>query len=103
MKILLVEDNAAVRATEQIMRESSDGDVLIFMPGERDIREVTAKFDWNLGGASYTFASSATRPAHGGASGIRLDMHYRDDMTRPSPGGRGGSLGPTRVAASSNL
>ncbi len=31
--------DAAVRATEQIMRESSAGDVLIFMPGERDIRE----------------------------------------------------------------
>jgi ATP-dependent helicase HrpA len=31
--------DAAVRATEQIMRESSEGDVLIFMPGERDIRE----------------------------------------------------------------
>ncbi|HTB82141.1 MAG TPA: ATP-dependent RNA helicase HrpA [Candidatus Sulfotelmatobacter sp.] len=31
--------DAAVRATEQIVRGSSDGDVLIFMPGERDIRE----------------------------------------------------------------
>jgi len=31
--------DAAVRATEQIMAESSMGDVLIFMPGERDIRE----------------------------------------------------------------
>jgi ATP-dependent helicase HrpA len=31
--------DAAVRATEQIMRESDAGDVLIFMPGERDIRE----------------------------------------------------------------
>jgi ATP-dependent helicase HrpA len=33
--------DAAVRATEQIMRESSDGDVLIFMPGECDIRETS--------------------------------------------------------------
>jgi len=33
--------DAAVRATEQIMRDSSDGDVLIFMPGERDIRETS--------------------------------------------------------------
>jgi ATP-dependent helicase HrpA len=33
--------DAAVRVTEQIMRESSDGDVLIFMPGERDIRETS--------------------------------------------------------------
>lgn len=31
--------DAAVRATEQIMADSSVGDVLIFMPGERDIRE----------------------------------------------------------------
>ena len=33
--------DAAVRATEQIMAESSAGDVLIFMPGERDIRETS--------------------------------------------------------------
>ncbi len=33
--------DAAVRATEQIMHESSEGDVLIFMPGERDIRETS--------------------------------------------------------------
>jgi ATP-dependent helicase HrpA len=33
--------DAAVRATEQIMAESSSGDVLIFMPGERDIRETS--------------------------------------------------------------
>jgi len=31
--------DAAVRATEQIMAGSGSGDVLIFMPGERDIRE----------------------------------------------------------------
>ena len=33
--------DAAVRAAEQIMMESSQGDVLIFMPGERDIRETS--------------------------------------------------------------
>jgi ATP-dependent helicase HrpA len=33
--------DAAVRATEQIMGSSSAGDVLIFMPGERDIRETS--------------------------------------------------------------
>ena len=33
--------DAAVRATEQIVMESSAGDVLIFMPGERDIRETS--------------------------------------------------------------
>lgn len=31
--------DAAVRATEQVLTEPGDGDVLIFMPGERDIRE----------------------------------------------------------------
>ena len=33
--------DAAVRATEQILAESDRGDVLIFMPGERDIRETS--------------------------------------------------------------
>jgi ATP-dependent helicase HrpA len=33
--------DAAVRATERIMAESGEGDVLIFMPGERDIRETS--------------------------------------------------------------
>ncbi len=33
--------DAAVRATEQIMATSITGDVLIFMPGERDIRETS--------------------------------------------------------------
>ncbi len=37
--------DAAVRATEQIMAESSVGDVLIFMPGERDIRETSDLLD----------------------------------------------------------
>ena len=31
--------DAAVRAAERILHESDSGDVLIFMPGERDIRE----------------------------------------------------------------
>ena len=33
--------DAAVRATEQILATSEGGDVLIFMPGERDIRETS--------------------------------------------------------------
>jgi len=33
--------DAAVRATERILAESGEGDVLIFMPGERDIRETS--------------------------------------------------------------
>jgi ATP-dependent helicase HrpA len=41
--------DAAVRATEQIMAESSVGDVLIFMPGERDIRETSDLLDGRFG------------------------------------------------------
>lgn len=41
--------DAAVRATEQIMRESSEGDVLIFMPGERDIRETSDMIEGRFG------------------------------------------------------
>jgi len=41
--------DAAVRATERIMADSTFGDVLIFMPGERDIREtsdlIAGRFD----------------------------------------------------------
>ena len=33
--------DAAVRATERVLCEPGSGDVLIFMPGERDIRETT--------------------------------------------------------------
>jgi ATP-dependent helicase HrpA len=42
--------DAAVRAAEQIMAESSDGDVLIFMPGERDIRETGDLLEGRFGG-----------------------------------------------------
>ena len=41
--------DAAVRAVEQIMDESSTGDVLIFMPGERDIRETSDLLDGRFG------------------------------------------------------
>ena len=41
--------DAAVRATEQIMAESSAGDVLIFMPGERDIRETSDLLEGRFG------------------------------------------------------
>ncbi len=41
--------DAAVRAVEQIMAESSVGDVLIFMPGERDIRETSDLIEGRFG------------------------------------------------------
>jgi len=33
--------DAAVSATERVLYQSNDGDLLIFMPGERDIRETS--------------------------------------------------------------
>src|SRR6185369_7753958 len=41
--------DAAVNATEQIMYESGSGDVLIFMPGERDIRETADLIEGRFG------------------------------------------------------
>jgi ATP-dependent helicase HrpA len=41
---------AAARAVERILYESSDGDVLIFMPGERDIRETGDLLEGRFGG-----------------------------------------------------
>jgi ATP-dependent helicase HrpA len=41
--------DAAVRAAETILYESSFGDVLIFMPGERDIREVSDQLEGRFG------------------------------------------------------
>ncbi len=37
--------DAAVQATERVLLESNSGDVLIFMPGERDIRETSDQLD----------------------------------------------------------
>ncbi|MBL9134269.1 MAG: ATP-dependent RNA helicase HrpA [Verrucomicrobiales bacterium] len=42
--------DAAVRATERIVDGGGSGDVLIFMPGERDIRETTDQLEARLGG-----------------------------------------------------
>jgi ATP-dependent helicase HrpA len=39
---------AAVRATRQVLAESSDGDVLVFMPTERDIRETVDQLEAQL-------------------------------------------------------
>ena len=41
--------DAAVRATEQALCEPGDGDVLIFMPGERDIRETSDVLEGRFG------------------------------------------------------
>jgi ATP-dependent helicase HrpA len=43
---------AAVAATEKVARESSRGDVLIFLPSERDIRETTDLLKGRLGEAA---------------------------------------------------
>src|SRR4051812_3654817 len=41
--------DAAVRATEEALIESDDGDVLVFMPTERDIRETRELLEGGLG------------------------------------------------------
>src|SRR5690242_4250527 len=41
--------DAAVRATEQVLCEPGSGDVLIFMPGERDIRETSDQIEGRFG------------------------------------------------------
>ena len=41
--------DGAVRATQQILEQSSTGDVLIFMPGERDIRETADQLEGRFG------------------------------------------------------
>ncbi len=42
--------DAAVQAAEQILYESSVGDILIFMPGERDIRETADQLEGRFNG-----------------------------------------------------
>ena len=42
--------DAAVQATERILFESNAGDVLIFMPGERDIREASDQLEGRFSG-----------------------------------------------------
>ena len=44
--------DAAVRATEQLLCEPGDGDILIFMPGERDIRETSDQLEGRYSGAA---------------------------------------------------
>jgi ATP-dependent helicase HrpA len=41
--------DGAVRAVQRVLDESSVGDVLVFLPGERDIREATDQLDGRLG------------------------------------------------------
>jgi len=42
--------DAAVQAAERVLYESSAGDLLIFMPGERDIRETTDQLETRFNG-----------------------------------------------------
>src|SRR5712675_89223 len=42
--------DAAVQATERILYETKSGDVLIFMPGERDIREIADQLEGRFSG-----------------------------------------------------
>ena len=42
--------DAAVRASERILYETSTGDILIFMPGERDIRETSDQLEGRFSG-----------------------------------------------------
>ncbi len=42
--------DAAVQATEQILYETPSGDILIFMPGERDIRETSDQLEGRFSG-----------------------------------------------------
>ena len=42
--------DAAVQAAERILFETNDGDVLIFMPGERDIRETSDQLEGRFSG-----------------------------------------------------
>src|SRR6185369_14289089 len=44
--------DAAVQATERILYETSAGDVLIFMPGERDIRETADQLEGRFSGGA---------------------------------------------------
>src|SRR5437867_2247838 len=44
--------DAAVHAAERILYETNSGDVLIFMPGERDIRETSDQLEGRFSGAA---------------------------------------------------
>ena len=44
--------DAAVRAADTILYETDGGDLLIFMPGERDIREIADQLEGRFGGAA---------------------------------------------------
>ena len=40
---------AAVATAERLLYETNEGDVLVFMPGERDIRETTDQLEGRFG------------------------------------------------------
>lgn len=55
--------DAAVRATEDALIESDDGDVLIFMPTERDIRETCEVLEKTLGAGTEVLGLFGRMPA----------------------------------------
>ncbi|MCX8512278.1 MAG: helicase-related protein, partial [Chthoniobacteraceae bacterium] len=55
--------DAAVRATEDALLESGDGDVLVFLPTERDIREVREMMEEMLGRGTEVLALYGRMPA----------------------------------------
>ena len=79
--------DAAVQAAERILYETHSGDLLIFMPGERDIRETGDQLEGRFSRRSGDHP--AVRPAQRGRSAARLralrapqdrrrDQHRRD-------------------------
>ncbi len=55
--------DAAVRATEDALLESGDGDVLVFLPTERDIRDVREMMEEMLGRGTEVLALYGRMPA----------------------------------------
>ena len=62
--------DAAVQAAERILYETNSGDVLIFMPGERDIRETGDQLEGRFSGEAEIIP--AVWPAQCGRSATRL-------------------------------
>ena len=75
--------DAAVQAAERILYETSAGDVLIFMPGERDIRETSDQLEGRFGrrGGNHP----AVRPAQRGRSAARLRAAPRGARSSSRP------------------
>ena len=85
---------AAVRSTEDALIESDVGDVLVFMPTERDIRETRDALEGSLGAGIEVLglfgrmaAAEQQRIFAPGAAAARGRGHeYRGDIDHPAPG-----------------